>query len=88
MGRVTFDGALTLTYNATTLKLPGSANILTQAGDTALFVQDSGDNVICLVYNRVQAGQGAPKCGGGERCNRGPHGRSYPTSRHHDHHGR
>ena len=58
---VTFDGALTLTYNATTLKLPGSANILTQAGDTALFVQDSGDNVICLVYNRVQAGQGAPK---------------------------
>jgi len=58
---VTFDGALTLTYNATSLKLPGSANILTQAGDTALFVQDSGDNVICLVYNRVQAGQGAPK---------------------------
>lgn len=58
---VTFDGALTLTYNATTLKLPGSANILTQAGDTALFVQDSGDNVICLVYNRVQAGKGAPK---------------------------
>lgn len=58
---VTFDGALTLTYNATTLKLPGSANILTQAGDTALFVQDSGDNVICLVYNRVQAGRGAPK---------------------------
>ncbi len=58
---VTFDGALTLTYNATTLKLPGSANIVTQAGDTALFVQDSGDNAICLVYNRVQAGRGAPK---------------------------
>ena len=56
-----FDGALILTYNATTLKLPGSANITTQAGDTALFFQDSGDNVICLAYIRQSAGIGAPK---------------------------
>lgn len=58
---VVFDGALVLTYNATTLKLPGSANITTQAGDTALFFQDSGDNVICLFYERQSAGIGAPK---------------------------
>lgn len=45
-----FDGALTLTHNATTLKLPGGANITTAAGDRALFVQDATDNVICLSY--------------------------------------
>lgn len=48
-----FDGALTLTHNATTLKLPGGANITTAAGDRALFVQDATDNVICLVYQRA-----------------------------------
>lgn len=47
---VVFDGALTLTHNSTTLKLPGGANITTAAGDRALFVQDSSDNVICLAY--------------------------------------
>lgn len=47
---VVFDGALTLTHNATTLKLPGGANITTAAGDRALFVQDASDNVICLCY--------------------------------------
>ena len=44
-----FDGALTLT-NSSSLKLPGAANIVTAAGDRALFYQDSGDNVICLAY--------------------------------------
>jgi hypothetical protein len=48
-----FDGALTLTHNATTLKLPGGANITTAAGDRALFVEDSGDNVTCLYYQRA-----------------------------------
>lgn len=48
-----FDGALTLTHNATTLKLPGGANITTAAGDRALFVQDATDNVICLAYVRA-----------------------------------
>ena len=51
--KVIFDGILTLTHNATTLKLPGNANITTAAGDRAEFVQDSSDNVICLWYTRA-----------------------------------
>jgi len=47
---VIFDGALTLTHNATTLILPGGADITTAANDRALFIQDASDNVICLVY--------------------------------------
>lgn len=50
---VVFDGILTITYNATTLKLPGAASITTAAGDTAMFVQDSSDNVICVWYQRA-----------------------------------
>jgi len=38
-----FTGSLTLTNNATSLILPGGANIVTQAGDTAI-VQDLGSN--------------------------------------------
>ncbi|MFD1985897.1 DUF2793 domain-containing protein [Mesorhizobium newzealandense] len=50
---IIFDGILTLTHNATTLKLPGGANITTAAGDRACFVQDASDNVICLLYLRA-----------------------------------
>lgn len=50
---VVFDGILTLTHNATTLILPTGANITTAAGDTARFVQDSGDNVKCVWYMRA-----------------------------------
>lgn len=52
-----FDGALTLTHNATTLKLPGEANITTAAGDRCDIVQDSGDNIIVTNYTRAT---GAP----------------------------
>jgi hypothetical protein len=48
-----FDGALTLTHNATTLILPGGANITTAAGDIAFVVQDSGDNVKVAAYLRA-----------------------------------
>lgn len=48
-----FDGALTLTHNATTLNLPGAANITTAAGDRAYVVQDSTDNVHVLAYQRA-----------------------------------
>lgn len=48
-----FDGALTLTHNATSLNLPGGANIVTLAGDRALVVQDNGDNVHVLAYERA-----------------------------------
>lgn len=57
---VVFDGALTLTHNATTLQLPGGANIVTAAGDRALFVQDATDNVICLEYVRAGGGTWTP----------------------------
>lgn len=49
---VVFDGILTMTHSAS-LSLPGAANITTAAGDSALFVQDSANNVICLAYTRA-----------------------------------
>jgi hypothetical protein len=39
-----FTGALTLTHNATTLSLPGAANITTAAGDTAIAIPNQGGN--------------------------------------------
>ena len=47
---VRFAGALTLTHNATTLILPGGANIAAAAGDTAIFASDSSGNWRCLSY--------------------------------------
>lgn len=41
---VTFSGALTLTHNATSLILPGAANIVTAAGDCAVFVSEGSGN--------------------------------------------
>lgn len=37
-----FDGALTMTYNATSLILPGSLNINVSAGDTMQFICENG----------------------------------------------
>lgn len=45
-----FDGALTLTHNATSLILPGAANITTAAGDTAIFVSEGSGNWRCVSY--------------------------------------
>lgn len=39
-----FTGALTLTHNATTVNLPGAANIVTAAGDTAIAVPNQAGN--------------------------------------------
>jgi hypothetical protein len=47
---VRFTGALTLTYNATSLILPGSANITTANGDTAIFRSLGSGNWICIAY--------------------------------------
>jgi hypothetical protein len=47
-----FDGALTLTHNGTTLILPTSANITTEAGDCAWFVSEGSDAVRCVMYQR------------------------------------
>lgn len=51
---VVFDGALTLTYNATSLILPTSANIVTAAGDSAVFVCENGASGYwrCVDYTR------------------------------------
>lgn len=49
---VRFSDALTLTYNATTLILPGGVDITTSAGDTAIFVPKGTpqDGWVCTVY--------------------------------------
>ena len=45
-----FDGALTLTHNATSLILPGAANITTAAGDIAVMVSEGSGNWRCVKY--------------------------------------
>jgi hypothetical protein len=50
---VTFAGSLILTYNGTSLILPGGSNIVTQAGDTATFVSDASGNWACVSYTPV-----------------------------------
>lgn len=47
---VLFEGALTLTHNATSLILPTGANITTTAGDTALFRSEGSGNWRCIRY--------------------------------------
>ena len=47
---VTFTGALILTHNATSLILPGGANITTAAGDSAFFVSLGSGNWKCLAF--------------------------------------
>lgn len=50
-----FSGALTLTHNATSLILPGAANITTAAGDTAIVVSEGSGNWRCVSYTRAAA---------------------------------
>jgi hypothetical protein len=45
---VTFAGALILTHNATSLILPGGANVTTVAGDTATFKHEGSGNWRCV----------------------------------------
>jgi len=47
---VYFAASLTLTYNVASLQLPGKANITTQAGDTAQFIQLSPGVWVCIDY--------------------------------------
>ncbi|HTK34543.1 MAG TPA: hypothetical protein VL358_04545 [Caulobacteraceae bacterium] len=57
---VEFAGALTLTHNATSLILPGAANIQTAAGDIARFISEGSGNWRMLSYARASA---APNAG-------------------------
>ena len=50
-----FADVLTLTHNATSLILPGSGNIATAAGDTALFRSEGSGNWRCVRYQRAGA---------------------------------
>ena len=51
--KLVFDGALTLTHNATSLILPGAANINTAAGDVAMMVSEGAGNWRCVSYQRA-----------------------------------
>lgn len=53
---VVFDGALTLTYNASSMILPGGVDITTAAGDAALAVSDGSGNWQVLVYQTAAGG--------------------------------
>lgn len=48
-----FDAALTLTHNATDLILPGGLNILTAAGDEAIFVEYASGDWRCINYTKA-----------------------------------
>lgn len=50
---VKFEGAATLTHNATSLILPGGANITTADGDVAIFISEGSGNWRCLNYMPV-----------------------------------
>jgi hypothetical protein len=59
---IRFTGILTLTYNATSLILPGAANIATANGDIARFRSLGSGNWVCASYTRTS---GTPTVGGG-----------------------
>lgn len=50
--QIIFDGILTLTHHATNNNLPGAANIITAAGDRAVYWSD-GTTVYCTEYQRA-----------------------------------
>jgi hypothetical protein len=50
---VIFDSTPTLTHNATSLILPGGANITAAAGDSARFVSEGSGNWKCLTYTKA-----------------------------------
>lgn len=51
-----FAGILTLTHNATSLILPGAANITTAAGDVATMRSKGSGNWVCVSYQRASGG--------------------------------
>lgn len=54
--RCVFSGALTLTHNATSLILPGGANITTVAGDVFFFESLGSGNWKCILYLPITGG--------------------------------
>lgn len=62
---VVFAGALTLTQNATSLILPGAANITTAANDVGVFKSLGSGNWLCLAYTRASGAVVATSLNGG-----------------------
>lgn len=62
---VEFAGALILTYNATSLILPGSVNITTAAGDVAEFISEGAGNWRCVGYTKADGTALVGGAGGG-----------------------
>lgn len=60
---VRFSGALTLTYNASSLILPSAASITTAANDAGLFEYLGSGNWQCLIYQKAN-GQALVASGG------------------------
>lgn len=60
---ISFAGALTLTYNATSMILPGAANIVTSAGDSAQAQYLGSGNWQIVDYTRVAAAPLQPNSG-------------------------
>jgi len=60
---INFAGALTLTYNATSLIIPGAANITTAAGDSAVVVALGSGNWRVLDYVRASGAPIVPELG-------------------------
>jgi hypothetical protein len=48
---IKFEGTLTLTHNATSLILPGGANITTADGDIGVFISEGSGNWRCVSYS-------------------------------------
>jgi hypothetical protein len=53
---IKFEDALTLTHNATSLILPGGANITTADGDIALMFSEGSGNWRCVSYFKAATG--------------------------------
>lgn len=49
-----FADKLTLTHNATSLIMPEGMNVITEAGDVAVFVSEGGSNWRCISYLRAR----------------------------------
>lgn len=50
---ITFAGALTLKHSAASMQLPGAADIVTTAGDVAVFKSLGAGNWKCMAYQRI-----------------------------------
>lgn len=51
--KLVFDGTPTLTYHATQMILPGAADVVVAAGDSAEFISEGSGNWKCFSYQRA-----------------------------------